>query len=107
VRRSSGGGGLSGRPWRPLVGIDYLSIEPFQSPGHPTDPIFLRKGVVILEGLNLKENIMAEKESKVTTDPEEIRRWAEAHGGKPAMVKGTEILRMNFSGGAEEQLAGC
>lgn len=38
-----------------LVGIDYLSIEPFQSPGHPTHHILLRNGVVILEGLNLKE----------------------------------------------------
>ncbi|TAK01217.1 MAG: hypothetical protein EPO39_14490 [Candidatus Manganitrophaceae bacterium] len=48
---------------------------------------------------------MAEKgESKVTVDPEEIRRWAEARGGKPAVVKGTDILRINFPGGAEEEL---
>lgn len=38
-----------------LAGIDYLSIEPFQSPGHPTHHILLRNGVVVLEGLNLKE----------------------------------------------------
>ncbi len=38
-----------------LAGIDYLSIEPFRSPGHPTHHILLRNGVVVLEGLNLKE----------------------------------------------------
>jgi len=38
-----------------LVGIDYLSIEPFESPGHPTHHLLLRNRVVILEGLNLKE----------------------------------------------------
>lgn len=27
--------------------------------------------------------------SKTTTDRDEIRRWAEAHGGKPACVAGT------------------
>ncbi|NKE72910.1 hypothetical protein [Candidatus Manganitrophus noduliformans] len=48
---------------------------------------------------------MAEKaEAKVTTDPETIRRWAEARGGKPAVVKGTDILRINFPGGAEAEL---
>lgn len=45
---------------------------------------------------------MAEKaESKVTIHHDEIRRWAEARGGKPAVVKGTDILRINFPGGAE------
>jgi hypothetical protein len=50
-------------------------------------------------------------ESKVTTDREEIRRWVEEHGGKPAIVRGTEdesgsgVLRIDFPGGAgEEQL---
>lgn len=38
-----------------LAGIDYLSIEPFQSPGHPARHILLRNGVVVLEGLNLRE----------------------------------------------------
>lgn len=37
-----------------LAGIDYLSIEPFQSPGHPTHHLLLQNGVVILEGLDLK-----------------------------------------------------
>ena len=54
---------------------------------------------------------MADNESKTTTDCDEIRRWAEARGGKPATVKGTEsggedagILRINFPGGEEDRL---
>jgi hypothetical protein len=55
---------------------------------------------------------MADNESKTTTDHDEIRRWVEERGGKPAKVKGTEgggddpgILRIDFPGGAgEEQL---
>lgn len=49
--------------------------------------------------------------SKTTTDHKEIRHWAEARGGKPATVKGTEekgeeagILRINFPGYAEAKL---
>jgi arylformamidase len=38
-----------------LVGIDYLSIDQFQSPQHPTHFVLLRKNVVILEGLNLSQ----------------------------------------------------
>lgn len=41
--------------------------------------------------------------SNTTTDHDEIRRWAEARGGKPATVKGTEdedehagVLRIAF-----------
>jgi hypothetical protein len=43
-------------------------------------------------------------ESKVTTDHETIRKWAEARGGKPATVKRTEsgdepgVLRIDFPG---------
>src|SRR5215210_996747 len=42
---------------------------------------------------------------KTTTDHEEIRRWAEERGGKPAIVRGTEndgggVLRIDFPGGA-------
>jgi arylformamidase len=37
-----------------LVGIDYLSIAPFDQP-LPTHEIFLRSGVIILEGLDLSE----------------------------------------------------
>ena len=48
-------------------------------------------------------------ESKVTTDHEEIRRWVEARGGRPARVKGTGdgsdpgLLRIDFPGGAGEE----
>jgi arylformamidase len=38
-----------------LVGIDYLSIEKFDSPKHETHLALLSHGVVILEGLNLSE----------------------------------------------------
>lgn len=47
-------------------------------------------------------------ESNTTTDHDEIRKWAEAHGGKPAVVRGTDsantsgILRIDFPGGAGE-----
>ena len=37
-----------------LVGIDYLSIDKFQSPSHPTHFALLKKNILILEGLNLK-----------------------------------------------------
>jgi hypothetical protein len=44
-------------------------------------------------------------EPRITTDHEEIRRWAEARGGRPACVRGTErgdscLLRIDFPGGA-------
>ncbi len=35
-------------------------------------------------------------EAKITTDHDEIRKWAEARGGRPAVVRGTEILRIAF-----------
>jgi hypothetical protein len=44
----------------------------------------------------------AKAKSKTTTDHEEIRRWAERHGGKPAAVKSTHreddpgIIRIMF-----------
>jgi arylformamidase len=37
-----------------LVGIDYLSISPYHH-SRPTHEIFLKAGVVIVEGLNLSE----------------------------------------------------
>lgn len=47
--------------------------------------------------------------SKTTRDPEEIRRWAEERGGKPAHVKSTGsgqdigILRIEFPGFGERE----
>ncbi len=38
-----------------LVGIDYLSIERFKSKTHETHLALLSKGIVILEGLDLRE----------------------------------------------------
>jgi hypothetical protein len=52
---------------------------------------------------------MASSQQTITTDHDEIRRWAEAHGGRPARVRGTGggddpgILRIDFPGGAGEQ----
>ncbi|MFL5828249.1 MAG: bifunctional DNA primase/polymerase [Thermoleophilaceae bacterium] len=51
-----------------------------------------------------------QSQSKTTTDHDEIRRWVEEHGGKPAIVKGTRdgdsgVLRIDFPGGTgEDQL---
>jgi hypothetical protein len=48
--------------------------------------------------------------TKVTTDHEEIRRWAEERGGRPAAVAQTAsgdepgILRIDFPDGAEPNL---
>jgi len=45
---------------------------------------------------------MSSHESRTTTDHDEIRRWAEARGGRPASVRGTEadedagVLRILF-----------
>ena len=47
--------------------------------------------------------------SHVTTDHDEIRRWAEARGGQPACVKGTGgggdvgMLRLDFPGYSGEE----
>jgi hypothetical protein len=51
---------------------------------------------------------MATSTTKKTTDHEEIRRWVEEHGGRPARVRGTGgdgdpgVLRIDFPGGAGE-----
>lgn len=48
-------------------------------------------------------------ETRTTTDHDEIRRWVEEHGGKPARVKGTGsngdpgVLRIDFPGGAGDE----
>jgi hypothetical protein len=47
-------------------------------------------------------------DTRTTTDHDEIRRWVEEHGGKPARVRGTGddddvgMLRIDFPGGAGE-----
>jgi hypothetical protein len=47
--------------------------------------------------------------NQVLTDPEEIRRWAEARGAKPACVKGTGggadvgMIRLDFPGFSGEE----
>jgi hypothetical protein len=48
-------------------------------------------------------------ESKYTIDHDEIRKWAEARGGKPATIEGTAkrgeeggLLRIDFPGGASD-----
>jgi arylformamidase len=38
-----------------LVGVDYLSVEPFGSKEHPVHHALLRANVVIVEGLNLTD----------------------------------------------------
>ncbi|MBI4493643.1 MAG: cyclase family protein [Chloroflexi bacterium] len=38
-----------------LVGIDYLSIERYHAPGHPVHHTLLAAGVVIVEGLDLRQ----------------------------------------------------
>ena len=38
-----------------LVGVDYLSVEPFGSKEHPVHHILLRANVVVVEGLNLND----------------------------------------------------
>lgn len=54
---------------------------------------------------------MASHESKATSDHDTIKKWAEARGGKPALVEGTGdtgkgdgLLRINFPGYAEDNL---
>lgn len=36
-----------------LVGVDYLSVAPFEQPGQPTHHILLRNNVLVVEGLRL------------------------------------------------------
>jgi arylformamidase len=38
-----------------MVGIDYLSIESFDSPGAPVHRALLKAGIVVVEGLNLMD----------------------------------------------------
>ncbi len=38
-----------------LVGVDYLSVEPFKTPGAPSHHVLLGAGTIIIEGLNLRD----------------------------------------------------
>ncbi|HEY5572414.1 MAG TPA: hypothetical protein VIK64_05290 [Anaerolineales bacterium] len=48
-------------------------------------------------------------ESRITTDPDEIKRWVEERGGYPASVKATSedgdpgLLRIDFPGYSEDE----
>ena len=47
-------------------------------------------------------------EAKTTTNHEEIQKWVEARGGRPAIVKGTEkrgsaLLRIDYPGYSGEE----
>lgn len=46
---------------------------------------------------------MAKRASKVTIDHDEIRSWAEKRKAKPAMVRGTGIIRLDFPGFSGEK----
>jgi hypothetical protein len=51
---------------------------------------------------------MATSQTQTTVDHDEIRRWVEEHGGRPARVRGTGngdagVLRIDFPGGAGEE----
>jgi arylformamidase len=37
-----------------VVGVDYLSVEQFRSPGAPAHHVLLGAGVIVIEGLNLR-----------------------------------------------------
>jgi len=38
-----------------LVGVDYLSVEAYKSPGAPAHHLLLGAGVIVIEGLNLRD----------------------------------------------------
>ncbi len=38
-----------------LVGVDYLSVERFKTPGAPAHHVLLGAGIIIIEGLNLRD----------------------------------------------------
>jgi hypothetical protein len=70
--------------------IPPLPNSPFLNPArrHPVDPFG-----------KIQEKAMAG--TKITTDHDEIRKWAEARGGRPAVVRATHdqgggIIRIEF-----------
>ena len=38
-----------------VLGIDYLSVEPFKTPGAPAHHVLLGGGTIVIEGLNLRD----------------------------------------------------
>jgi arylformamidase len=38
-----------------VVGVDYLSVEEFKKPGAPAHKMLLGSGVIVIEGLNLRD----------------------------------------------------
>ena len=38
-----------------VVGVDYLSVEPYKTPGAPTHHVLLSAGTIVIEGLNLRD----------------------------------------------------
>jgi arylformamidase len=38
-----------------LVGVDYLSVEQFKTPGAPAHHVLLGAGTIVIEGLNLRD----------------------------------------------------
>ena len=38
-----------------VVGVDYLSVEQFKTPGAPAHHVLLGAGVIVIEGLNLRD----------------------------------------------------
>ena len=38
-----------------LVGVDYLSVEKFKTPGAPAHHVLLGNGTIVIEGLNLRD----------------------------------------------------
>ena len=44
----------------------------------------------------VRKTSSTDHQAQRTQDHEKIRRWAEARKAKPAMVEGTEILRLDF-----------
>jgi hypothetical protein len=52
-----------------------------------------------------KRKPKADYEAQQTTTHEKIKQWAEERGGHPAVVEGTEILRIDFDepGGNDDE----
>jgi arylformamidase len=38
-----------------VVGVDYLSVEQFKTPGAPAHHVLLGSGTIVIEGLNLRD----------------------------------------------------